>query len=123
MSYQATTFTNCFPLDSSTLVDNASTKNLINEYKSEIEYIPYSQFVDYIVADEAETMLDNINAFDKLFKAAVNDAVSKKIAQPTPKAASVSQTGLTKEQFKTMSIAQQTELFMTNRDLYMELSK
>ena len=82
-----------------------------------------AQFVDYIVADDAETMLDNINAFDKLFKAAVNDAVSKKIAQPTPKAASVSQTGLTKEQFKTMSIAQQTELFMTNRDLYMELSK
>ena len=38
-----------------------------------------AQFVDYIVADDAETMLDNINAFDKLFKAAVNDAVSKKI--------------------------------------------
>ena len=30
-----------------------------------------AQFVDYIVADDAETMLDNINAFDKLFKAAV----------------------------------------------------
>ena len=43
------------------------------------------EFVDYIVADEAETMMENINTFDKLFKAAVADEVSKKIASPSPK--------------------------------------
>ncbi len=81
-----------------------------------------AQFVDYIVADDAETMLENINTFDKLFKAAVNDAVSKKIAHPAPKQATVGQTGLTKEQFKSMTLSQQVELYNSNKELYMQLS-
>lgn len=80
------------------------------------------EFVDYIVADDADTMLENINVFDKAFKAAVADAVSKKIAAPTPKNGSVQQKGLSREEFKKLSIAQQAELYRTNPTLYKELT-
>lgn len=80
------------------------------------------EFVDYIVADDADTMLENINVFEKAFKAAVADAVSKKLASPAPKTGSVKQTGLTKEDFKKMNLAQQAELYKTNPALYKELA-
>ena len=79
-------------------------------------------FVDYIVADDADTMLDNINTFEKAFKAAVADAVSKKLASPTPKSSSVKQTGITKEEFQKMNLAQQAEVYKTNPALYKELT-
>ena len=80
------------------------------------------EFVDYIVADDADTMLENINVFEKAFKAAVADAVSKKLASPAPKTGSVKQTGLTREDFKKMNLAQQAELYKTNPALYKELA-
>ena len=80
------------------------------------------EFVDYIVADDADTMLENINVFDKAFKAAVADAVSKKIASPTPKNGSVQQKGLSRDEFKKLSLAQQAELYRTNPTLYKELT-
>ena len=43
------------------------------------------QFVDYIVADDAETMMTNINNFEKAWKAALADAVNARLAQPAPK--------------------------------------
>lgn len=81
------------------------------------------EFVDYIVAEDADTMLENINTFEKAFKAAVADAVTKKMASPTPKDSSVKQTGLTKDEFKKMSLAQQAELYRTNPALYKELTQ
>lgn len=79
-------------------------------------------FVDYIVDESADVMMARIDTFDKQFKAAVADAVNKKIASPAPKASGVTQTGLTKEQFSKMSIAQQSELYRTNPTLYKELA-
>ena len=81
------------------------------------------EFVDYIVAEDAETMMDNINVFEKAFKAAVADAVTKKIASPSPKDSSVKQTGLTREEFSKMSLAQQAELYRTNPALYKEMTQ
>lgn len=77
--------------------------------------------VEYIVADDAETMMNRIESFELMFNSAVNDVVSKRIASPTPKAAGASQTGLTKESFNKMSIAQQAELYRTNPNLYKTL--
>ena len=81
------------------------------------------EFVDYIVAEDADTMLENINPFEKDFKAAVADAVNKKIASPTPKSGSVKQTGITKEEFKKMNLTQQAEIYKTNPALYKELTQ
>jgi hypothetical protein len=66
-------------------------------------------------------MLDNINTFEKAFKAAVADEVSRRMAGPAPKSTGVSQTGLTKEEFSKMNLAQQAELYKTNPTLYKEL--
>lgn len=80
------------------------------------------QFVDYIVAEDAETMMTNINNFEKAWKAALADAVNARLAQPAPKGGTVTQTGLTKEQFQKMSISQQAELYKTNPELYKTLT-
>lgn len=79
-------------------------------------------FVDYIVAEDADTMMENINIFEKSFKAAVNDAVSSRIASPSPKSATVSQQGMTREQFSSLSISQLTELERTNPTLFAQFS-
>ena len=79
-------------------------------------------FVDYIVAEDAETMMANINSFETQWKAAVSDAVSAKLASPAPKVSNASQTGLTKADFAKMTIAQQTEIYKTNPELYKQLT-
>lgn len=79
------------------------------------------QMVEYIVADDAETMMDRIASFEQMFNAAVNDTVSKRIASPTPKAAGAAQTGMTKERFKSLSLAEQAEIYRTNPNLYKQL--
>lgn len=81
------------------------------------------EFVDYIVAEDAETMMENITTFERLFKSAVADAVAKKIASPAPKTGSAKQTGMTKEEFRKLSVAQQTEIFRTNPELYKQMTR
>lgn len=81
------------------------------------------EFVEYVVAEDADTMMSNIETFEKAFKAAVADEVSKRIAQPTPKAGSAQQGGLTKEQFRKLNLAQQAEIYRTNPTLYKELTQ
>ena len=81
------------------------------------------EFVDYIVAEDAETMMNNITVFETAFKSAVADAVAKKISSPAPKGGSVKQTGITKEEFRKMNIAQQTEIYKTNPELYKQLTR
>ena len=97
-------------------------QNKLEASKSMGEHgLPVS-FVDYIVAEDAETMMANITNFETQWKAAVADAVSARIAQPAPKGSNVSQTGLTKEAFKKMSLAQQSEIYRTNPELYKQLT-
>lgn len=80
-------------------------------------------FVDYIVAEDAETMMANINSFEKIWKTAINDAVTKKLAQPAPKSSTTVAGGVTREQFKKMSIQQQAELYRTQPELYKQLTQ
>lgn len=81
-------------------------------------------FVDYIVAEDAETMMTNITEFEKAWKAAVADAVSARLGadSQTPKSKTVSQTGLSSEEFKKMTVAQQAEIYKTNPELYKQLT-
>ena len=81
------------------------------------------EFVDYIVAEDAETMMENITTFERVFKSAVADAVAKKIASPAPKTGTAKQTGMTKEEFRKLSVAQQTEIFRTNPELYKQMTR
>ena len=81
------------------------------------------EFVDYIVAEDAETMMENITTFERLFKGAVADAVAKKIASPAPKTGSTKQTGMTKDDFRKLSVAQQSEIYRTNPELYKQMTR
>ena len=81
------------------------------------------EFVDYIVAEDADTMMNNITVFETAFKAAVADAVAEKMDSRTPRGSNSKQAGLTKEEFKKMSIAQQSEVYRTNPELYKQLTR
>lgn len=83
------------------------------------------QFVDYLVGEDAEVMMSNVNEFEKSWKAAIADAVSAKLSTSggVAKGGTVKQTGITKEEFQKMTLAQQSELYQTNKQLYLELSK
>lgn len=82
-------------------------------------------FVDYIVAEDAETMMDNITQFEKAWKAAIADAVTARLGADSqvPKSKTISQTGLSSEEFKKMNVAQQAEIYRTNPELYKQLTQ
>lgn len=44
-----------------------------------------AKFADFLLAEDAETTLENINAFKEAFDAAVNEAVKEKLRQDTPR--------------------------------------
>lgn len=80
-------------------------------------------FADFIVAEDAETMMANISLFEKEFKRAVRAEVDKRIASPAPKANIGVDTAITKEQFMKMTIAQQMELYKQDPELYKRLTQ
>lgn len=73
--------------------------------------------VDFIVAEDAETMKANIDTLDKAFKASVKAEVEKRLASNTPKKNFVDSDAVTKESFNKMSIREQQELLRNNPDL------
>lgn len=79
--------------------------------------------VDFVVAEDAETMMANINILDNEFKKCVKAEVEKRLSSSTPKKNLPLDGALTKEQFNKMSLAQQTELYKNNPDLYKSLTK
>ena len=80
-------------------------------------------FVEYVVAEDAETMSQRITDFEMAFKAAVQDAVSKKIQTKAPLGgtAATAQTGLTKEKFRKMGLSEKQNLKNTNPALYSQM--
>jgi NADH:ubiquinone oxidoreductase subunit len=98
------------------------TQNKLEASKVMSEHgLPIS-FVDYIVAEDAETMMANITAFEREWKAAVADAVQQRLATPAPKGSNVSQKGMSKEQFNKLTLAQQAEIYRTNPELYKQMT-
>lgn len=98
------------------------TQNKLEASKVMAEHGLPIAFVDYIVAEDAETMMSNITAFETEWKAAISDAVSKRLAQPAPKGSNVSQKGMTKEEFSKLTLAQQSEIYRTNPELYKQMT-
>lgn len=81
-------------------------------------------FADIIaIGDDLEEAQERIDTLDRLFKAAVADEVKKRLAGGTPKVGSVGSGDLTPEQFRSLNLVQQNELYNTNRELYERLTK
>lgn len=79
--------------------------------------------VDFVVAEDAETMNANISLLDKAFKASVKTEVEKRLGTGTPKKDLPLDETINKETFKKMSIIQQQELSQTNPELYKQLTQ
>ena len=87
-------------------------------YKFDYEYPLFS----FIKGEDAESTFNNINVFEAKFNEALEKMVTERLRGSVPKVATVSG-GITKEDFKKMSLAQQAELAKKDKDLYLELSK
>lgn len=103
----------------------------IERNKSELKSVLSSrglsaEFADLIaISDDIEESQSKIDALDKLFKAAVKAEVEKRLAASggSPKGNGASISGeVTKEQFKSMTLAQQAQIARENPEQYKKLT-
>lgn len=80
------------------------------------------QLVDFVVAESAEDMNNNIALLEKAFKASVKAEVEKRLGSSSPKKNLPPDEAITKESFKKMSIIEQNKLFSENPELYKALT-
>ena len=79
--------------------------------------------VDFVVAEDADTMKANIDLLDKAFKASVKAEVEKRIGSNSPKRNVEADKGITKEDFKKMNLRDLNNLYKNNPELYKQLNE
>lgn len=77
--------------------------------------------VDFVIAEDAETMNSNIRLLDKAFKDSVKREVEKRLGSSAPKKNLPPDETITKEKAKKMSIIERQNLLTNNPDLYNQL--
>ena len=80
------------------------------------------ELVDFVVAEDAETMNGNIAVLEKAFKASVKAEVERRLSSSTPKKNLPPDGTITKEKFAAMSIREQADLYTNNPELYKALT-
>lgn len=80
------------------------------------------ELVDFVVAEDAETMNSNIAKLDKAFKASVKAEVEKRLSTNTPKKNLPPDDTITKERFNAMTLQEQAALYANNPELYRTLT-
>lgn len=81
-----------------------------------------AKLVDFVVAEDAETMMNNINLLEQEFKASVKAEIEKRLATSTPKKNLPTDKPITKEAFSKMKLTEQAVLYQQNPELYKQLS-
>lgn len=79
--------------------------------------------VDFIIAEDAETMNSNIRLLEKAFKDSVKREVEKRLGSSAPKKNLPPDEAITKEQAKKMSIIERQNLLNNNPELFNQLFK
>lgn len=77
--------------------------------------------VDFVIAEDAETMNSNIRLLEKAFKDSVKREVEKRLGSSAPKKNLPPDETITKEQAKKMTIIQRQNLLNNNPELYAQL--
>ena len=77
--------------------------------------------VDFVIAEDAETMSANIRLLEKAFKDSVKREVEKRLGSSAPKKNLPPDETITKEQAKKMGIRERQQLLMNNPELYAQL--
>lgn len=80
-----------------------------------------STLIDFIVTEDADEMMSNINLFQNEIAKAVRLEVSKRMASGNPKKGIGSDATITKEAFKKMSVTEMTKLSNENPELFNKL--
>lgn len=79
-------------------------------------------FVDFVIGEDNEKTLDNINQIEKAFNAAVKAEVDNRLPGGTPKAGTPGTlTGMTREEFKKLPLSKQNELYVSDPEKYKNL--
>lgn len=81
-----------------------------------------ASLVDFIVAEDADTMNQNIKTLEQAFKASVKAEVDKRLASNTPKRNLPLDKPIDKAAFMKMSVSELAQLRQENPDLYQQLS-
>lgn len=79
--------------------------------------------VDFVIAEDAETMNSNIRLLEKEFKDSVKREVEKRLGSSAPKKNLPPDEAITKEQAKKMSIIERQNLLNNNPELFAQLFK
>lgn len=80
------------------------------------------QLVEFVVAEDAETMSSNISLLERCFKESVKAEVNKRLAGNAPKKGLPLEKTITKEDFLKMSYSELMELKQNNPDIFESLS-
>lgn len=83
----------------------------------------FTEIIGISGKEEIEEIQNKIETLDKIFKAAVADEVKKRLQTSTPKVGVNLNHEMTKEEFKKLTLAQQSALYLENPDLYNKLTK
>ena len=78
---------------------------------------------DMRIGEDMEDAQKKIESFDKLYKASVQEEVKKRLSSTVPVVGADSSGTINKDIFNKMSLAQRTELYKSDPDLYKQLSK
>lgn len=79
--------------------------------------------IDFVVAEDADSMDSNIKRLEKAFRASVKAEVEKRIGSTVPKQSVIDTDVLTKEQFNKLSLVEQNRIFRDNPELYRQMTK
>ena len=79
------------------------------------------ELVDFVVAEDADTMKANIDLLDKCFKQSVKNEVEKRLSSSTPKKNLPLEKQIDREQFRKMSLAETQQLQINNPELFSQL--
>lgn len=82
------------------------------------------QFADILaIGEDTAEAQKTIETLDKIFKAAVEAEVKKRLNSNVPPVGADSSGAITKESFKKMTLAQRTALYNSDPELYKQLSR
>ncbi|KEI89324.1 hypothetical protein N493_07385 [Clostridium botulinum B2 433] len=82
------------------------------------------EFSKYLLSEDAETCLKNINEFEKVWQQAIQNAVNEKLKGTTPKVSSGDKINtVTKEQFFNMNYFEQQKFAVENPETYKQIIK
>lgn len=83
-----------------------------------------ANLVDFVVTStDQDECLEKIETLDKIFKTMVKKEVDSRLKSNTPKSTLGLGGEITKAQFNKMTLAEQSELYTNNKDLYTQLTR